>query len=1280
MVLAAGLVSGACYEPSEAYKRAECIEGSDDPDKQCPSGYVCINSDNHTCHALCTPNERQCGAAEGCVEGICQAFALECETHEQCTEGADNLWYCNDVDHICRKYPSVVSCDNHVKDGDESDTDCGGERCEPCSNGKRCAQDADCDAGNTCDEGVCNRCGDGTVRADPGEEQTEECDDGNTILEECVYPSQSCTVCGPTCQEEDGIPNICGDGNIDSGDGETCDDGAHNGVWSADGLYCSATCNGRGPFCGDGVVDGSEAGVGETCDDGANNSDDWQALPHCRTDCSKLAPFCGDGVLHGSDAGGEESCDDGAGNSNDWKVAAHCKTDCSGLAPHCGDGVVDGSDAGGEESCDDGAGNSDDWKALPHCKTDCSGFAPYCGDGVVDGSDAGGDETCDDGVDNSDDWQALPHCKTDCSKLAPFCGDGVLHGSDGGGEESCDDGAGNSNDWNVAAHCKTDCSGFAPYCGDGVLHGSDAGGAEACDDGADNSDDWKVAAHCKTDCSGLAPHCGDGVVDGSDAGGEESCDDGADNSDDWRVAARCKTDCTGFAPYCGDGVVDGSDAGGDETCDDGATNSDDWQALPHCKTDCSKLAPFCGDGVLQGSDAGGDETCDDGTTNSDDWQALPHCKADCSGLAPYCGDGVLHGSDEGGEETCDDGADSSDDWQVAAHCKTDCSGLAPHCGDEVVQGSYEECGEPGLSDCDSGKECSGCRCDDAPPEAPVLALGEPALKRLVFSWETVLSASTYNLYEDPDGSGNYTLIAEDLTATSYEHTIPVHLRAAAQYRLEACNLVGCTLSEPLLVGSKLAQAIGYFKASNTGAYGYFGYSVALSNDGNTLAVGAYGENSSATGIDGDEGDESAKYSGAVYVFTRSGSTWAQQAYVKASNTGRGDAFGIAVALSSDGNTLAVGAYGEDSNAKGVGGYQDNDSAPGSGAVYVFARSESAWEQQAYVKASNTGSHDSFGYSVALSSDGNTLAVGARWEDSSATGIDGDQQGGSDDSGAAYVFGRSGSAWSQQAYVKASNTGAGDWFGESVALSGDGNTLVVAAQYEESSARGINGDQGDGSDDTGAVYVFARSESGWTQQAYVKASNTDPDDRFGAAVALSNDGNTLAVGAANESSNATGTDTDNDQSDNSASASGAVYLFSRSESTWAQQAYVKASNTGGGDWFGVPVALSSDGNTLAVGAAHESSNATGIEGDEEDNSASVSGAAYVFARSGSTWAQQAYVKASNTRAYNWFGIAVALSSDGSTLAVGAYQEGSSATGIGGAQDDNLTHQSGAAYLY
>ena len=469
---------------------------------------------------------------------------------------------------------------------------------------------------------------------------------------------------------------------------------------------------------------------------------------------------------------------------------------------------------------------------------------------------------------------------------------------------------------------------------------------------------------------------------------------------------------------------------------------------------------------------------------------------------------------------------------------------------------------------------------------------------------------------------------------------------------------------PLTIDPIAQQA--YLKASNTGAYDLFGSSVAASGD--TVVVGARSEGSNATGVNGDQNDNSAPNSGAAYVFVRNGTTWSQQAYLKASNTGENDRFGGSVAVSGD--TVVVGAVDEDSIATGVNGNQSDNTATSAGAAYVFVRSGTTWSQQAYLKASNPNSFDYFGTSVAVSRD--TVVVGAEGEDSNATGVNGDQTDNSSiSSGAAYVFTRSGTTWSQQAYLKASNTDLIDNFGNSVALSRD--TVVVGAVFESSNATGVNGDQSDNSATaSGAAYVFVRSGTSWSQQAYMKASNTDPDDNFGRSVSAF--GDTVVVGASNESSSATGVN--GNQTDNSASRSGAAYVFARSGTTWTQQAYLKASNTGTFDSFGWSVTVS--GDTVAVGAYLESSSATGVNGNQNDDSAGASGAAYVFTRSDTTWSQLAYLKASNTESLDEFGSCVAVS--GATVVVGALGEDSNDIGVNGDQGDNSAAYAGAAYVF
>ena len=538
------------------------------------------------------------------------------------------------------------------------------------------------------------------------------------------------------------------------------------------------------------------------------------------------------------------------------------------------------------------------------------------------------------------------------------------------------------------------------------------------------------------------------------------------------------------------------------------------------------------------------------------------------------------------------------------------------------------------------------------------------IKTFRFEWVDIEGADFYRILEDPDGKSGFVQVGEDVKVgvQRLDHIVPLYLRTNASYILESCNAVECVESKALIVNGTLLSGVGYFKASNPGVWADFGREVSLSADGMTLAVGASGEGgesgafnsgavyvftrnkghwqqqayikpsnsehgdlfglslslssdgntlsvsapmegSSAAGLNGDQSDNSAPHAGAVYVFMRSSGEWSQEAYLKASNTRSYSYFGFSSSLSGDGNTLAVGAFGETSASKGINGNQDDTSLKDAGAVYLFTRDNgSAWTQEAYIKASNTGQEDFFGYPVSLDAGGNTLAVGAHWESSAANGIDNDE---SDDSapgsGAAYVFTRSGHAWEQKAYLKGSNTRKGDYFAYSLSISADGQNLAVGAPRQFGGATGVNGDEENfDSPNSGAVYLFVREAESWSQEAYIKASNSNAwgEKMFGHSVSLSANGNILGVGSPEESSNAVGIN--GDQFDSSAQYAGAAYAFARTEGNWHQQAYIKASNTMKGDKFGDAVCLSGDGLTFAVGAFGESGTGSGVaRGDQPD---------------------------------------------------------------------------------
>ena len=372
-------------------------------------------------------------------------------------------------------------------------------------------------------------------------------------------------------------------------------------------------------------------------------------------------------------------------------------------------------------------------------------------------------------------------------------------------------------------------------------------------------------------------------------------------------------------------------------------------------------------------------------------------------------------------------------------------------------------------------------------------------------------------------------------------------------------------------------------ASNGPASDHFGSSVSVSGD--TAVVGATFGDGNETG------------SGSAYVFVRDGSSWSQEAKLTASDGCVGYQFGSSVSVSGD--TAVVGSYR----------YDDNGNH--SGSAYVFVRNGSSWSEQAKLTASDGAADDWFGHSVSV--DGNTAVVGAPYDDD-----------GGDSSGSAHVFARSGSSWSHEAKLTASDGAAEDLFGNSVSVSSD--TVVVGAKWDD--------DNGSAS---GSAYVFAREGFSWSEQAKVTASDGAVEHMFGWSVSVS--GDAAVVGA--------------DETNGNVGNLGSAYVFERSGSSWSEKAKLTASDGANNDQFGRSVAVS--GDTAVVGA----------RGDNDNGFSS--GSAYVFVRSGSTWTEQARLSASDGASGDWFGDSVCV--DGDTVVVGALFE-----------DSDHWRTSGSAYVF
>jgi len=395
-------------------------------------------------------------------------------------------------------------------------------------------------------------------------------------------------------------------------------------------------------------------------------------------------------------------------------------------------------------------------------------------------------------------------------------------------------------------------------------------------------------------------------------------------------------------------------------------------------------------------------------------------------------------------------------------------------------------------------------------------------------------------------------------------------------------LLGVLAALLLVASASAATEQAKLTASDGAAGDVFGFSVSVSGD--TALVGAIAD------------DDKGFNAGSAYVFVRSGTTWTQQAKLTASDGAAGDQFGFSVSVSGD--TALVGAR------------LDDDKGFNAGSAYVFVRGGTTWTEQAKLTASDGAAGDLFGSFVSVS--GDTALVGARGDDDKGF-----------NAGSAYVFVRSGTTWTQQAKLTASDGAAGDEFGFSVSVSGD--TALVGAIGDDD--KGFN---------AGSAYVFVRSGTTWTQQAKLTASDGAAGDVFGFSVSVS--GDTALVGA----------HFDNDKG----SASGSAYVFVRSGTTWTQQAKLTASDGAAGDVFGFSVSIS--GDTALVGAP----------GD--DDKGFNAGSAYVFVRSGTTWTEQAKLTASDGAAGDLFGSFVSVSGD--TALVGARG------------DDDKGSASGSAYVY
>jgi hypothetical protein len=531
----------------------------------------------------------------------------------------------------------------------------------------------------------------------------------------------------------------------------------------------------------------------------------------------------------------------------------------------------------------------------------------------------------------------------------------------------------------------------------------------------------------------------------------------------------------------------------------------------------------------------------------------------------------------------------------------------------------------------------------SPPRAVVLSATVNGAGALDLAWDRcrpsvpaqdpcasgVTEAQYYQiLVRQGIGESLYPMQGGRITTVVPRYAVTVPNTPRTSYRVRACSgppglggaqdngFWACTDSNEVGPGA----AVTYVKASDAAAGHGFGTSVSLANDGNLLAV-------SAPQRDGN--------AGSVYLYRRTGEVWAQEAVLRPASVLANDQFGERVMLSADGTTLAVtapeyprsgatgtvylfvrsgGSWVQQAAVRPTSGLATTErfaqslalSGDGStlvsggydrtgfrGFAYVFTRSGSTWTQSQRIVPADPEANDFFGTEAALSQDGTTLALGAPWKFNFQ--------------GAAYVFARTGATFSQQTRLLASDGVSNDFFGRSLSLSSNGARLAVGAD-QASSARG-------------AVYLYGRSGTAWSQLVRLQPQALRTDTWFGAKVALSGDGRKLAASGWSDDADERGlqyapTRDDyfnpyaDDLSNGDRIESGAAWIFIEVNGAWRESAIVKAPNADAEDRWGVGLALSGGGRTLAIGGPGEDGAARTINGDRSSNAAGNAGAVFV----------------------------------------------------------------------
>jgi len=750
--------------------------------------------------------------------------------------------------------------------------------------------------------------------------------------------------------------------------------------------------------------------------------------------------------------------------------------------------------------------------------------------------------------------------------IVTLCGNGELDDT-----EVCDDGNTRESDY-----CSRDCGAITGRCGDGVRQSN-----ERCDDPPEGgfAQPNPERGYCNETCTGLIGACGDGSIQGP-----EQCDPGsADALGCGGCVIATGSHCEGEPSVCGPHPAYWSVPLNEFTQQDAeayctwltsASFGDAWSlSCPGGITLTRRTVAECADRLLPFA-----STC------VAPLRQLLECSADASICAIETAGPVSDASAACQQEACTRVCESNT-WSCSGNTARLCSQWGNGYVQEVVCG-LDECAEgnpstangcdadqcaAGTDDCDTNATCTDtttgftCACNTGYEGDGTACLRIPALDAVTLSigeLRPVFDGSTLQYVVDVP------MLGADST------TVTASTPDAVEIRVMGSLLTSGSTSSAIYIGGGSTPIDIVLTADGYKTVTYMievrrGLAIKLKPNGNAVDDAA----GSAVAVSGDivvVGNPYASnlFGGSVSLFERVSGAWTLTAGFLGDGVESNRRFGASVAI--DGDLGVIGA----------------PDTYGGGEVYWFTRTNGAWDSS-WLNTSVPDTDDRFGSSVAIS--GDTIVVGAPGEDSSATGINGSQTSNSaTDAGAAYVFVRSGNSWTQQAYLKASNTGAGDAFGTSVSISDD--TVVVGAPGEDSALSGIDPDgTNNAALGSGAAYVFVRTGTVWTQQAYIKPSGVAST---GGGSSVDVDGNVVVIGSP------------------SLMTTGAVHVFSRAGTAWNQTATLLPMGVTQAISFGRAVAVRAG---VAVVGAPLSGNQTLVN----------RGGAYHFFDSGAGWSQGRY---------------------------------------------------------